>query len=123
MKNFDHDKYLSDLEELDNLNWLQFEDTDEVFNAYQNKFIETINNNAPYITLSKKTSKQRQKPWITSGILKSIKYKNKLFGKVIKSQEKFWYERYKYYLHMINKLISESKKSYFRKFFQENHSK
>ena len=123
MKNFDHDKYLSDLEELDNFNWLQFEDVDEVFNAYQNKFIEIINKNAPYITLSKKASKKRQKPWITSGILKSIKYKNKLFGKFIKPQEKFWYERYKYHLQMINKLISKSKKSYFRKFLQENQSK
>ena len=123
MKNFDHDKYLSDLEELDNFDWLQFKDIDEVFNAYQKKFIEIINNNAPYITLFKKASKQRQKPWITSGILKSIKYKNKLFGKFIKSQEKFWYERYRYHLHMINKLISKSKKSYFRKYFRENHSK
>ena len=94
MKNFDHDKYLSDFEKLDNFNCLEFEDIDEVFNAYQNKFIEIINNNAPYIILSKKASKQRQKPWVTSGILKSIKYKIKLFGKFIKSQEKFWYERY-----------------------------
>ena len=30
--------------------------------------------------------------------------------------EKFWYERYKYHLQMINKRISKSKKSYFRKF-------
>ena len=31
MKNFDHDKYLSDFEKLDNFNWLEFEDIDEVF--------------------------------------------------------------------------------------------
>ena len=122
MINFNHDKYLSDLQELDNINWLQFEDINEAFNAYQNKFLEIINNNAPYITSSNKASKQRQKPWVTSGIIKSIKYKNKLFGKFIKSKEKFWYERYKNHLHMINKLISKSKKNYFRKFFQENHT-
>ena len=86
MINFNHDKYLSDLQELDNINWLQFEDINEAFNAYQNKFLEIINNNAPYITLSNKASKQRQKPWVTSGIIKSIKYKNKLFGKFIKSK-------------------------------------
>ena len=123
MINFNHDKYLSDLQELDDINWLQFEDINEAFNAYQNKFLEIINNNAPYITLSNKASKQRQKPWVTSGIIKSIKYKNKLFGKFIKSKEKFWYERYKNHLHMISKLISKSKKNYFRKFFQENHTK
>ena len=62
MKNFDHDKYLSDLEELDNFNWLQFEDIDEVFNAYQNKFIEIINNNAPYITYLKMFQNKGKNP-------------------------------------------------------------
>ena len=71
----------------------------------------------------KRLQNKGKKPWITSGILKSIKYKNKLFGKFIKFQEKFWYEKYKYPLHVINKLISKSKKSYFRKSVQENHSK
>ena len=42
MINFNHDKYLSDLQELDNINWLQFEDINEALNAYQNKFLEII---------------------------------------------------------------------------------
>ena len=62
MKNFDHDKYLSDLEELDNFYWLQFEGTHEVFNTYQNKFIEIINNNAPYILYLKRLQNKGKNP-------------------------------------------------------------
>ena len=60
-----------------------------MFDAFHNKPIEIINNNAPYITLSKKQSKLKHKPWITSSILKSIKNKNLQYKKFMKTKNKF----------------------------------
>ena len=56
MKTFDKAKYLNDIKEPDNLNLYQYKDVDEMYNVYQNKLIEIIDKNAPYITLSKKNS-------------------------------------------------------------------
>ena len=70
--------------------------------------------------LSKKETKLKQKLWISKAILTSIKIKNILYRKYLQKQDIFWYERYKFYRNKINKLISKSKKSYLRKFFQDN---
>ena len=56
MKTFGKAKYLNDIKEPDNLNLYQYKDVDEMYNVYQNKLIEIIDKNAPYITLSKKNS-------------------------------------------------------------------
>ena len=37
--------------------------------------MEVIDKNAPYKTLSKQESRNKQKPWITKSIIKSIKTK------------------------------------------------
>ena len=60
--------------------------------VYQNKLIEIIDKNAPYINLSKKNKKKQSniklKPQITSSILKSIKTK-KLYHKNSSRQKGF----------------------------------
>ena len=48
--------------------------------------IDIINNNAPIITLSRKESKLRQKPWLTKGIIESIRIKNQLYKNTLKSK-------------------------------------
>ena len=69
--------------------------------------------------MSRKKSKLRQKPWLTKGILESIRIKKQLYKKYIKKKDTFWFERYKYYRNKVNMLISKSKRNYLRKFFQE----
>ena len=49
----------------------------------------------PYRKLSKKEKKVRQKPWITRGILKSIKIKDAFNAKFIRTNDKYYYRRYK----------------------------
>ena len=39
MKNFNQDKYLKDLKEIENLNLLKYKNTDVMFNVYQDKLI------------------------------------------------------------------------------------
>ena len=120
MKNFDEEKYLQDLEELKHLDLMKYEYVNDMYNAFHDKYVQIIDNNAPYKTLSKKESKLRLKPWISRSILQSIKIKNNYYKKYIKKQESFWYERYKYYRNKINMLITKSKKNHLRTLFQEN---
>ena len=59
-----------------------------MFNVYHDKLLLIINKHAPYKTLSKKETKLKFKPWITKS--KSIKKKNVLYRKFIKTKDKFW---------------------------------
>ena len=53
MKTFNKTKYLNSIKELDSLNLYQYEDVNKMHDVYQNKLIEVIDKNSPYITLSK----------------------------------------------------------------------
>ena len=70
--------------------------------------------------------KQRQKPWITRGILKSISIKNKYYKKFVTTKNSDFYKKYKYYRDKINHLIRKSKKDYYINYFasfKENSKK
>ncbi len=93
-------------------------DLDGKFQHFQNSVLKSINKHAPLKKLSNRQAKLRKKPWITSGILKSISMKNKLYKRFLKSKDKFWYQRYKYYRDMLNRLIRKSKCNYFKDYFE-----
>ena len=93
MKNFNRKKYLKELEEINTMLLLQRNNVNEMFETFQNKFLIIIDNNAPIIILSGKESKLRQKPWLTKGILESIRIKNQLYKKYIQKKDNFWFER------------------------------
>jgi hypothetical protein len=123
-KNFNELHYIEDLQ---NANFINNTNPSESVNTnyknFHDKFLKIIDTHAPYKTLSKKEIKQKQKPWITKAILKSIWHKNKYYSKFIKSQDNFWYHRYKYYRDMINSLIRKSKKQFYIKFFSNCKNK
>ena len=82
----------------------------EMLNSFHEKLLEIIDKNAPFRTLSKREKKLREKPWITKGILQSIRIKNNLYNMYIRKQDQFWYHRYKFCRIKVNMLISKSKK-------------
>ena len=98
---------------------------DGKFQHFQDSILSSINVHAPLKKVSKKQAKLRRKPWITTGILKSISIKNKLYKRFFKSKDQFWYQRYKYYRDMLNHLLRKSKRIYFKDYFQncKNNSK
>ena len=110
MQQFEKDKFLKDLEELKNLDLLQYKDCNIMYNNFLEKYLQITNKNIPYKILSKKETKLKQKPWISKAILTSIKIKNILYKKCLQKQDIFWYERYTFYRNKINKLIPKSKK-------------
>lgn len=61
------------------------------------------------------------KPWITKGILKSRKTKNKLYRKFLKFPNEINKIIYKRYRNKFNKLKDAAKKTYYNKKFDESN--
>ena len=84
------------------------------FHSYIEEVEKIISNHAPLRKTRKRELKFQSKPWITSGLQKSIVIKNKLFGKFIKSTnsiiQKKLHNDYKSYRNMISTLLKRSKK-------------
>ena len=53
-KNFYKKTLLKDLDEIKSLDLLKHNSVDEMFNQFQNKFVEIVDKNAPYKTISKR---------------------------------------------------------------------
>ena len=83
------------------------------FTILYNKVNKLLDKHAPYKTLSQRRAKQMQKPWITRGLRKSIKVKNRLFYSGNKAQ-------YKIYRNIILILSRLSKKLYYHNYFSKN---
>ena len=85
---------------------------------------EIINTYLPLKKLSKKELKIQVKPWITNGISSSIKRRDKLLRKFIKTKnEVLKDELYSTYKTLRNKIVSlnrAGKKLHFQKYFTEN---
>ena len=68
-----------------------------------------------------------KKPWITTGILKSIDEKNKIYRACIKTKNSIkkekLYELFKAYRNSLNKITKLSKSNYYYEFFEENKRK
>ena len=75
---------------------------------------------APYKRISKKQQKQKFKPWITTGLLTSIKKKNNFYKQFIKTEDKKFYILYKSFRDQLNHLIRKSKRNYYNNFFVNN---
>ena len=117
--NFDPDSYIDDLRKSnldEKLNLV--EQADARYNKFHEILINNMQKHAPLKPVSRKMYKQRLKPWITKGILKSILIKKKLYKKVLKTKISTWYQKYKYYRDLINHLIRKSKKSYYISYFE-----
>ena len=83
------------------------------FSILYNKVNKLLNKHAPYKTLSQRRVKQMQKPWITRGLTKSIRVKNRLLYSGNKAQ-------YKIYRNKILLLSRLSKKLYYHSYFSQN---
>ena len=123
MSHFNEIIYKKDLEELKRLDILKHKTVNEMLNTFHEKLLEIIDKNAPFRTLSKREKKLREKPWITKGILQSIRIKNNLYNRYIRKQDQFWYHRYKFYRSKVKMLISKSKKKIFKKLFPRKQQK
>ena len=103
---------------LSNVNWNalfanESSDVNNVFSSFYNKFNKLVNKHAPMKTISNRQAKQFSKPWITKGLRKSIRVKNKLYA----SDDRVKYQMYR---NRICTLTRISKQQYYTKFFNDN---
>ena len=79
---------------------------------------------APFKKVTKKDLKRQSKPWITNGLLTSIKRKDKLFHLCVKTKNENIrlgiHTEYKKLRNKLNELIELSKKNYYGKYFTEH---
>ena len=94
----------------------------EKYNILHASLDKLFDKHAPLKTLSNKKVKQKQKPWIPDGILKSISKKNKIYGKFMKTKCQDTYKLYKYYRDKINHLIRKKKYVLHFKNYFNNHT-
>ena len=62
--------------ELLQIDWKSSSSVDESFAQFYIELNKLINKHAPLKTISRQQAKQFAKPWITSGLRKSVKVKN-----------------------------------------------
>lgn len=98
---------------LDNFSCLQCNDPqliDKQWDKFEEIFNSTAFKHAPLKQLTKKEKKLNSKPWITKGILKSIKTKNRLYKKYMKKNSNEIKAFYKRYRNLLTRVKEQSKK-------------
>ena len=112
-----------------NINWqetlsCEFGDPQYSFEKFDKKMTETLDRHVPLTKLNKKELKLLTKPWITPGIIKSIKRRDNLLQKFIKTSDidrkNRIHEQYKSLRNQIVGIIRRSKKNHFQKYFSKN---
>ena len=96
------------------------EDINQPYNVYQDELVKVIDKHIPFKYLSRKEFRWKLKPWITNGIKKSIKLKNKYYKKYTKNKSNYWFKLYKFYLNSIKRLTFASKRNHYKKYFEQN---
>ena len=123
-KNFDELQFRADLIKV---NWGSFSH-DPVPNSALKHFLKIIekllDKHTPYRNIKHPKSQFKTEPWITPGLVYSIKIKNKLYKSFCREkypQKRKNYERqFKIYLNLISALLRETKKSYYKQYFRDN---
>ena len=86
-----------------------------LYHNFAEIFCNLLNSHAPLRQSSRKDLRFINKPWLTSGIIKSIKIKNKMFKKCYKSCDSLLIKKYKQYSNKLTKIKNASKISYYTK--------
>ena len=119
-KNFDTELYLKDLREVDWDSILQAgKDLHESAAEVVRKIEHIANNHAPMKQLPRNKKKLFSKPWITNGMLQSIKNKQKMYRTHFFSKNTTKVLEYKKYSNKLNKILNQAKREYFNNRFEQ----
>ena len=116
MKEFDQESFIKELELPNLLDHIREENDDDVnidYDKFHKHFLKTLDKYAPMTAVSKRERKQKLKPRITKGMRKSINVKNQLYVRFIKTNETFYYNRYKTMRDIINHLLRSERQKYY----------
>ena len=99
----------------------EFENVNDQFVDFFFKLDGCVNRHAPLKKLTNKEFKLKQKPWISSQILKMISIKNKLFNRRKRQPNNENIKKlYNIFRNRVNRELIKSKKDYYSQYFDEN---
>ncbi len=97
----------------------EINDPNILFDKFFSVFISTLNAHAPIKKLTPKELKIFHKPWITKGILKSIKNRSKMYRQFFLFGDINMQAYYKRYSNLLTHIKEKSKKLYYEKKFED----
>ena len=114
------------IETVGEINWKntlpQSHDINVIYNSFLTHFSAAYNKSFPAVIKTIKVLSNGYKPWITSGILRSIKRKNNLYKTWLHKRTDEAHQNYKLYKNKLTSLIRTSERMYFReKFFESKN--
>ena len=107
--------------QLTDYNWdsvYKAEDPEEAYKNFVDAYKEIDNNSFPIRRISRNQAKLYSKPWITKGLLKSIKTKYNLYKKFLSHPSPLNDANYKKYKNKLNHQLKISKCNYYDKKFE-----
>ena len=117
-RQFDSELYLQDVKAIDwNSIYIESNDLNEIAAKTISTLQLIVDKHAPRKLISQSKQKQFSKPWITNGILKSIKNKQGMYRIHFLSNNPVKTAEYKRYANKLNHLKTVSKKVYYCKQF------
>jgi hypothetical protein len=113
-RRIDEDRIKKFEEELSQTSWSDMNNNDNVnvlYNCFLQKFVAIYNNHFPIEKRTIKTYRNAYKPWITCGILKSIRKKHKLYQESIRANSPDKSLKYKQYKNKLTSVIRAAEKT------------
>ena len=112
-------KFLSHLERID---WSQYATLDDPNNAY-NSFFKQYSTAYDSLKKTKVRNYRLSKPWLSKGLLKSIRTKNKLYSQYLTNQSSQYEILYRNYKNKLNHSLRTAKRIYYEKKIDASISK
>ena len=94
------------------------DDVETAYSLFMDNFIEMYNDSFPLKAFKK--GYKTKKIWLSEGMKRSIKRKNKLFKRFKRSGKLEHEEQYKSYRNRLNKILSNAQRAYYEKILEEN---
>ena len=80
----------------------------ELYYKFVTKFENVVDEFTPMRKASRKENKLRRRPWLTRGLLKSIRIKNKMYNSLREKPDTSQSHKYKIYRNLLNRLIEQA---------------
>ncbi|PIK60466.1 putative RNA-directed DNA polymerase from mobile element jockey-like [Apostichopus japonicus] len=125
IRNFNRHNMSEFIDDIEKETWeevLTKVDANSAYNSFFNTFYLTYNKCFPHLLITKGNRRKRKHPWITKGILKSIKRKNHLYRLYSKAPTNSNREIYVAYRNKLNHIIRFSKRLYFYNKFKDSNN-
>ena len=91
-----------------------------LYDKFVTKFENVVDKFSPMRKASRKENKLRCKLWLSRGLLKSIRIKNKMYNNFREKPDTSQSHKYKIYRSLLNRLIKQAKVDYYHNVLKDN---